>query len=351
LSGRVVQSLLENVAEDDYRGCERTLEVQGNKLAPSTISRVLLREGEALEGALFGAEATGSELRQAHTNPPELLIISADGSRYRTNEADQRKGVRSKKRDAEDRGWRENKVGVVVRAARGCYEDDGTYRPSTELLKTYVASTGQIEPFGRMLQLEAQRRGLHVAREVVFLSDNGHGLPEMRQREFPNAHVITDFYHVTERLYECAQIIKGDGPAHEKERRRFWRGLRDRLWRGQTDKLISLLTEHALRHAPRPLKAADLRDHPDAQTLWTHIFYLEKHQATMDYPTYRARGWPIGSGTIESACGQFGHRFKHSRMRWTRRIANAGHQIKAAILSEDGRWLRRWPPPIPVLAA
>jgi len=346
----VVQPLLEKLAEDDYRASARSGVVCGNQLAPSTAGQIFCREGEALERDWYGAEATRGEQRQAAANPPELLILSGDGSRYRTNEADRRKDRPPPKVAADDRGWRENKIGVVIRAARGHYEPDGTYRPSAELLKTYVGSTDTIERFGRMLRVEAERRGLTQAREVVFVSDNGHGLPEMRQREFPTAHVVTDFFHVTERLYACAVVIKGEGPTHEKERRRFWHGLKDRLWRGQVPGLIKLLTQEALSRAPRPKQLTDLDDQPTAQTLWTQVFYLEKNQQTMDYPLYRARGWPIGSGTIESACGQFGHRFKHSRMRWTRRTANAGHQVKAAILSEEGRWLRRWPPPIPVLA-
>jgi len=47
------------------------------------------------------------------------------------------------------------------------------------------------------------------------------------------AHVVTDSYHVTERLYACANVIKGEGPEHEKDRKRFWHGLKDRLWRGR----------------------------------------------------------------------------------------------------------------------
>ena len=77
--------------------------------------------------------------------------------------------------------------------------------------------------------------------------------------------------------------------------------------------------------------------------------YFEKHHETMDYPTYRAKGWPIGSGSVESACGQFGDRVKHARMRWTRRRAGALCGVKAAIMSQDGRWEKRWPGPIPVL--
>ncbi|MHC4253935.1 MAG: hypothetical protein ACYS9X_32880 [Planctomycetota bacterium] len=55
--------------------------------------------------------------------------------------------------------------------------------------------------------------------------------------------------------------------------------------------------------------------------------YFEEHHETMGYAAYRAKGWPTGSGSVESACGQFA--------------------VKAAILSGDGRWGRRRPAPIP----
>jgi len=80
------------VAEDDYRGSARSLEIQGNSLSAATVGRVLCREGEVLEQELFGASALLAQHTQAAANPPQLLIVSGDGSRYRTNEADRRKG-------------------------------------------------------------------------------------------------------------------------------------------------------------------------------------------------------------------------------------------------------------------
>ncbi len=77
--------------------------------------------------------------------------------------------------------------------------------------------------------------------------------------------------------------------------------------------------------------------------------YVEKHSGTMNYPEYRAKGWPIGSGSVEAACGQIGERVKHTRMRWTRRVADALMTVKAAMFSQDDRWANRWPPPIPIL--
>jgi hypothetical protein len=93
----------------------------------------------------------------------------------------------------------------------------------------------------------------------------------------------------------------------------------------------------------------ELDAQPETQKLWTRALYLQKHQDTMRYPEYRARGWPISSSTVESACGQFGQRLKHNRMRWTRRTADALHHIKAAIYSHDERWAKLRPAPIPIL--
>lgn len=122
------------------------------------------------------------------------------------------------------------------------------------------------------------------------------------------------------------------------------------LDRGKTKDLLCLLTAEAEARAearaPRPAQLSDVAEHPAAHTLWTHVFYIEEHQDSMDYPAYRAKGWPVGSGTVESACGQFEDRFKHNRMRWSPENANHGHHVKAAILSQDHRWAHRWPPPV-----
>ena len=256
--------------------------------------------------------------------------------------------------DAErDRGWRENKIGIVARALPGHYDQKGQYCAPQELVKTYVATVGDIERFGRLYRTESERRGLLDAKEIVWVGDHGHGNPGMLTREFAQPkkplHIITDFFHAGERLAECAKIIRGEGSHCKRERQRLFQQLRSWLWNGAVGKVIRKLCALAEERAPRPAKLAGLEIQPQLKTLWMHIFYFEKHQDTMDYPTYRDKGWPMGSGTIESACGQFGERVKHNRMRWTRAKADALHGVKAAMLSQDGRWNARWPPPIPCL--
>ena len=369
--------MLEHLAKEDYRDSTQPVALAGNSVSHAEAGRVLTEAGPALHAELFGPEAS----TEGPVQPAELLILEADGSRYRTNEEDRkpqataerpskaavepgtpRKEEKPPSPQSEDdplaeeerkRGWRENKVGLVVRALPGKTKLDGEYQPPEELVKTYVATTASLQEFEQDLLTEAQRRGAKYAKEVVSVSDNGHGLPTMWPRLF-NAlgltlNMITDFFHCAERLAACAAVIKGEGDACKRQRQSLYRRLRGWLWEGEVEKVIALLRVEARRLAPQPAHLKDLAGQPAAQTLWGHLFYFEKYKETMDYPTYRAKGWPMGSGSVESACGQFGGRVKHNRMRWSRRGADALHVVKAAILSGDDRWAKRWPPPIPVL--
>ena len=64
-------------------------------------------------------------------------------------------------------------------------------------MKTFVATTGDIDSLGRDLRVEADRRGVGRAKTVVALSDNGHGIPSMLERYFQDIDFnrVTDFYH------------------------------------------------------------------------------------------------------------------------------------------------------------
>ncbi len=314
--------------------------------------------------------------KKAPRNAAELLVIEPDGARYRTNEADKRKKRKKDDTSTEtpadcaseaesgtetaddeitpqqrDRGWRENKVAVVSRVVPGKTEPDGSYTKPKELVKTYVATTRDSHAFGRDLRTEAERRGIKRAKQVLFLGDHGHGMPQMIEREFADVEkqAITDFFHSAERLGDVAAVVKGAGEAKQKKRFKFFLELRSCLWNGEAKGIAKRLVGFASRRAPRPERLSKLDSDPEAKKLWENAMYFEKHHETMDYPTYRAKGWPIGSGSVESACGQFGDRVKHARMRWTRKGADALHVVKAAILSGDGRWERRWPAPIPIL--
>jgi hypothetical protein len=338
---------MERVTEVGYRDAAKSLDVFGLTVSHTEVGRILERVGPEVMSELFGPAAQIGAVSAAPANAPEILAVEPDGSRYRTNEADEPR--RSKDAPKDDRGWRENKVGVVARMLPGTVGTDGAWTPPRELVKTYVATTQGIRDFGRDIRTEADRRGVRRALEVVCPSDHGHGIPGMFEREFADVetHRITDFFHGAGRLGEVASVTKGD--ADRKGRWRLFWSLRENLWDGKLARIVPRLKRLASKLAPRPQSLTELDSRPEAKTLWEHALYFEKHSDTMDYPEYRARGWPISSGSVESACGRLGDRVKHARMRWTPRRADAMHAVKAAIMSEDGRWERRWPGPVPIL--
>jgi len=66
--------------------------------------------------------------------------------------------------------------------------------------------------------------------------------------------------------------------------------------------------------------------------------YFEKNRSRMNYPEYRRRGLPIGSGTVESACKNvIGERMKQGGMTWSPTGADGMIQIRCS--QESDRFL------------
>ena len=67
----------------------------------------------------------------------------------------------------------------------------------------------------------------------------------------------------------------------------------------------------------------------------------EADRAVMDYPTYRQQGWPIGSGSVESANKRVMQaRLTRAGMRWERAHVNPMLALRTAICNE--RWDESW---------
>ena len=75
------------------------------------------------------------------------------------------------------------------------------------------------------------------------------------------------------------------------------------------------------------------------------VGYFENHVHRMDYPTYRAKGWAIGSGPIESACKTvIGKRMKNGGMRWGEDGADEMCHLRALFSSGEKQWDAYWHP-------
>jgi len=217
--------------------------------------------------------------------------------------------------------WRETKIGAVYepcgRDAEGVDQAGRT---------TYVGTVYRpYEVVGRRLYVEAQRRGLAQAQEVVVLGDGGPWIWELAATHFPQATQIVDWFHVSEHLWKVAHAVYGPATAEAEA----WAGEQEaRLRAGEVALVIQ-----ALR---------DLQPPPDAaETVRKDIEYFDTNRERMRYNEYRNRGLHIGSGIVESACKRVANeRLKRSGCHWTQRGAQAILNLR--ILDINGRWDAYW---------
>ncbi|MBI5244850.1 MAG: UPF0236 family protein, partial [Elusimicrobia bacterium] len=278
-------------------------------------AREMLR---ALAGILFGrqrirvlAEREGRRLAEerekevkaaqaghapkACTAVVELLVITADGGRVHTIQP------------VPDERWKEDRVGVVYDAVP---RPDpaaklGEYEGAKAQTKTYVASMEKWEPFGWMLWVEALRRGYEAAKQVLFLADGAKPIRDLKNLHFPKAIFIIDFWHVVEHLAESARAAFGEGTEAAIATRERWKQM---LWDGKVEGIIRDLQEQS-RRLGAPQKG-DPESSPQRALYRDAFSFFPNNKDAMDYPSYRAQGWPIGSGVAESGVKQFAKRVK-----------------------------------------
>ncbi len=71
------------------------------------------------------------------------------------------------------------------------------------------------------------------------------------------------------------------------------------------------------------------------------LTYLQKREAHMQYPTYQEAGWPIGSGSVESANKLVVEaRLKGAGMRWGRQNVNPMLVLRNAVCNRQ--WNQTW---------
>ena len=256
-------------------------------------------------------------------NPPALLVIGMDGGRVQTREKQVENGSR----------WREDKVCAITSYLPG----DGTtaHRPKP-LVTTYVATMEKTDGFGKLVHVEAERRGLHQAQTVLVMGDGGNWIDPLSKRERLHDQRIVDYYHAAEHLYEAARAaLDKDAP----ESLALAERLKGLLWDGQLDQVIATLKTHADRLGPP--REFDSPDHP-RRVLTNNVGYFQTHRHHMDYPTYRRKGWPIGSGVAESAVKLFNKRVKGTEQFWSLTGVESILSLRALWLSQDDRWSRYW---------
>jgi hypothetical protein len=190
--------------------------------------------------------------------------------------------------------------------------------------------TGGLAALGQPLRRQAAQVDMGRAERWVALSDGGAGIEDWLRKNFPRVEaVILDFYHAAEHLCDWARALH----PQESEAERVGSAWCHRLKHEGGAAVLAALREVSVSRRPAEAQEAHRQ----------LLGYFENQVHRMDYPSYRARGWLIGSGPVEAACKQVvNQRLKGGGMRWSESGADAVCHLRALFRSERGQWDACW---------
>jgi hypothetical protein len=260
---------------------------------------------------------------QGPANDPQLLVIGMDGGRVQGRD----------KREPDGSRWREDKVLTITSYLPG---DEAAQEDPQPLVSSYLATMHDSRTFGVLCRMEAERRGIRQARHVVVIGDGAEWIDTLHQQHFGAHTRIIDWYHACEHLHDVA---KAAHPDHEHRQKQLAEQLKAHLWHGRVGRVIDRLKELADQAGP-PCDN-DPPNHP-RRILNQNVGYFQRHRRHMNYPDYRRRGWPIGSGMTESGVKQFNKRVKGTEQFWSDQGVEPILALRALWLSNDQRWDHYW---------
>jgi hypothetical protein len=209
-------------------------------------------------------------------------------------------------------GWKEVKLSVisaVVQCPGSSNPVAETKEPEVRLERhSYQAGLWDADTMGQHQFLEGLRRRIGN-RLLSSANDGALWIERITTTNYPQVALILDWGHADERLWKVAKAAFGEGTPRAK----YWAETNlERLWLGQSHLVLADL--RALDWA-NILCSDDIRQSPA---------YFQSRLAQIDYPAFRQAGYPIGSGTVESAVNTVvHHRMKRQGRGWKRDNAQA----------------------------
>ena len=201
-------------------------------------------------------------------------------------------------------------------------------RPRPEGKELRATLEGKAVAMRRLVQRVAQREGPHIQQRVA-LTDGAEVLQQQVVTHLPEYTLILDIIHATEYLWDTANALLGE--THPQ--RLAWVRSLPGATAGGTDRC---------RHHGIGGGNQGLHLHGDAAAgSAADGGLLPAEPPYMHYDEYLARGWPIGTGVVEGACGHLvKDRMEQAGMRWTKAGAQAVLDLRAVRL--NGHWDAYW---------
>lgn len=215
--------------------------------------------------------------------------------------------------------WRDLKIGAwFTTTTKPPQQPDDDWKIEAADI-SYYCDMMQSKEFSKLVWATGCQQRAQLADELIFLGDGAEWIWNEVQENYPEAIQIVDWFHATEYMAPVAKAAFNDD-----QRQQTWMTqVRTDLWAGDLDAVIAAFNRFT--------------DHPKAaEVAQKGVTYFTNNRHRMDYPTYRANGYQIGSGTIESGCKQIvTQRLKVAGAIWEQSNAVKTAKARAAFLSDQ----------------
>lgn len=276
----------------------------GVSVSPEKLQALVRQEGARAVDALEHAPAAGEASAPAAAAP---LCVGIDGGMVFV-----------------DGRWQEVKLACL-------YSVEDRMASATRgalTARQVVAVRGTPDALAARLWPRAAAAGA-ATRPVVVLGDGAPWIWHLAAEHFPDRVEILDWYHADEHISEVARVLYGEGTPKAAA----WRQTQlDRLRTDGVDQVIE-----SLRFVRSYQRAVTKRVAVEALER-----YLTTNRDRLWYARFRAAGYPIGSGAVESAVSSVvQQRMKRVGMRWRGPGADAMLALRS-IYHSTGAWQAFW---------
>jgi hypothetical protein len=269
------------------------------------------RRSEAAGAVLLAYETAEAEriLREHPTPPPgpATVLFSVDGAMVPIVGGE----------------WKEVRTLAVGALQPPRDTPDGVVIETSEV--SYFSRLTDSTTFAEQAVLELHRRGIESAQRVGAVVDGAEWCQSFIDYHYAEAVRILDHPHAAEHITQIGQTTTPDGPL---------------LSAAQCARLRQDLKQKGASGVLSELRAL-LQAHPEQEEAAKALAYLEKRQSQMRYDEFRAEGWPVGSGMVESGNKLVvEERLKGSGMHWVEQNVNPMLALRNAWCNE--RWEECW---------
>lgn len=224
------------------------------------------------------------------------------------------------------REWTEVKTLAIGEVRIEREERSGERVIKTSELSYFSRCLGSDE-FGRQALVETHRRGVERAERICAVCDGAEWEQKFIDYHRPDAVRILDFPHAAEYVAAVGRSVYGEGSA---EFARWFETQRHQLRHGGEEEVLS------------ELRRLSRQESSDQELIEEKLQYLTKRREMIRYEEFARAGYPIGSGSVESANKVvIQARMKQAGMHWARENVNPMAALRNVACND--RWEESWP--------